>query len=94
MNSAQDYDKMNWMYNALYGELSAEQLKSLAYVESHRALLSRYDQDSLKILDCACGNGVQAAALALNGYSVTAMDLSGEMVKLTEELAQKRGGAD
>jgi len=40
----------------------------------------------MQIIDSACGNGVQAIALALCGYKITATDISGEMVQLTKNL--------
>jgi len=87
-NAEQDYNKMSWLYNALYGEMSIEQLIQLDYVKNHNELLHSYDDKDLSILDSACGNGVQATALALNGYDVTAADISSEMVKLTKEFAE------
>jgi len=89
MNAEQDYNKMSWLYNALYGEMPIERLRQLDYVKNHSELLLSYDKKHLSILDSACGNGVQATALALNGYQVTATDISSEMVKLTRESAKK-----
>ncbi|MHC1723423.1 MAG: class I SAM-dependent methyltransferase [Aminipila sp.] len=93
MNTRQNknYDKMNWLYNALYGDFSTEKLKEIEYVKDHKELLHFYDSNDLSILDSACGNGIQATALALNGYKVTATDISSQMVKLTEENAYKHG---
>lgn len=84
----QDYDKMNWLYNAFYGNMATEQLQQLEFIEDHKNLLQSYDKE-VSILDSACGNGVQATALALNGYNVTATDISSEMIKLANELSQK-----
>ncbi|EKQ54468.1 MULTISPECIES: class I SAM-dependent methyltransferase [unclassified Clostridium] len=89
MDSASDYNKMNWLYNALYGDLSVEALKELHYVKDHRKLLNSYQKYDLTILDSACGNGVQATALALNGYNVVATDISSEMINLTTAFARK-----
>lgn len=85
----QDYDKMNWLYNAFYGDMATEQLRQLEFIETHKNLLQSYTDKEVSILDSACGNGVQATALALNGYNVTATDISSEMVKLANELSQK-----
>jgi len=84
-----EYDKMNWLYNALYGDISTEQLQHLDHIEILKELLQSYGNKEISILDSACGNGVQATALALNGYHVTATDISGEMIKLAKELAKK-----
>lgn len=91
MNSEQDYNKMGWLYNALYGDMSAEALKELYYVKDHKELLNSYEKDNFIILDSACGNGVQATALALNGYNVVATDISSGMVALTNEFSIKHG---
>lgn len=89
MNSEPDYNKMNWLYNTLYGDMSVETLKELDYVNNHRRLLNSYQKDNLVILDSACGNGVQATALAINGYNVVATDISYEMIALTNDFAGK-----
>lgn len=85
----QDYDKMNWLYNDFYGDMVTEQLRQLEFIENHKNLLQSYTNKEVSILDSSCGNGVQATALALNGYNVTATDISGEMVKLANEFSQK-----
>lgn len=85
----EDYDKMNWLYNAFYGDMATEQLRQLDFIENHQNLLQSYADKEVFILDSACGNGVQATALALNGYNVTATDISSEMVKLANEFSHK-----
>ena len=89
MDSEQDYNKMGWLYNALYGDMSAEALKELYFIKDHKELLNSYKKDDFVILDSACGNGVQATGLALNGYNVVATDISSEMITLTNEFARK-----
>ena len=91
MNSEQDYNKMGWLYNALYGDMSAEALKDLYYIKDHKELLNSYQKDNVVILDSACGNGVQATALALNGYNLVATDISSEMIALTNDFSAKHG---
>lgn len=91
MSSEQDYNKMGWLYNALYGDMPIEALKELYYINDHKELLNSYQKDNFVILDSACGNGVQATALALNGYNVVATDISSEMIALTNELSIKHG---
>ncbi|UZW15108.1 class I SAM-dependent methyltransferase [Clostridium pasteurianum] len=85
----QDYDKMNWLYNAFYGDMATEQLRQLEFIENHKDLLQSYTDKEVYILDSACGNGVKAIALALNGYNITATDISMEMVKFTNEFSKK-----
>lgn len=89
MDAEKEYNKMNWLYNSLYGDISTDDLKQLDFIETHAQLLSSYDKDTLSIIDSACGNGIQATALALNGYNVVATDISGEFIKLTNEFAIK-----
>ena len=72
----QDYDKMSWLYSAFYGDMATEQLRQLEFIQNHKNLLQSYTDKEVSILDSACGNGVQATALALNGYNVTATDIS------------------
>lgn len=91
MSSEQDYNKMAWLYNALYGDMSVEALKDLYYIKDHKGLLNSYEKDNFVILDSACGNGVQATALALNGYNVVATDISSEMIALTNDFSRKHG---
>ena len=85
----QDYDKMNWLYNAFYGDMDTEQVRRLEFIEKHKNLLQSYTDKEVTVLDSACGNGVQATALALNGYKVTATDISKEMIKLANEFSKK-----
>lgn len=61
--------KMNWFYNSLYWDISTDGIKQLDFMETHAQLLSSYDKDTLSIIDSACGNDIQATALALNGYN-------------------------
>lgn len=43
-----------------------------------------------KILDCSCGIGTQAIALALRGYDVTATDISPAEIRRAKDEANKR----
>ncbi len=85
----EDYDKMSWLYNALYGDMSREQLMQMEFIAGIQAVLDLYNHKDMAILDAACGNGIQATALALHGYHVTATDISSEMVRLTREFSKK-----
>lgn len=44
-----------------------------------------------RIIDIACGAGGYSLALASMGYNMTAVDIDAEMVRLTNEKAQKSG---
>lgn len=89
----QDYDKMNWLYSAFYGDMDTKQIRQLEFIEMHKNLLQEYTGKEVSILDSACGNGVQATALALNGYNVTATDISSEMIKLADEFSRKHNAS-
>ena len=91
MSAEKEYDIMSWLYNTLYGDMSTQDIKNLYFVSDHNDLLNAYDKETIQIIDSACGNGVQATALALCGYKITATDISGEMVQLTNNLAKKHG---
>lgn len=89
MSTKNEYNKMNWLYSVLYGNMSLEEIKNLYFISDHKELLSSYNMKTTKIIDCACGNGIQATALTLNGYNVTATDISSEMIELTNNLLEK-----
>lgn len=91
MKTDKEYDKMGWLYSVLYGNMATEDMKNLYFISDHAELLNSYSKQTIQILDAACGNGIQATALALNGYKVTATDISNGMVQLTDTLAKKHG---
>lgn len=41
MNTEVEYDKMNWLYNALYGDMTTEQVKNLDFIKNHIELLEK-----------------------------------------------------
>ena len=43
-----------------------------------------------KILDASCGNGIQATALAKEGFNITATDISEDMLELAKKYASSR----
>ncbi|APQ99120.1 methyltransferase small domain protein [Clostridium botulinum] len=88
MGAEVEYDKMNWLYNALYGDMTTEQIKNIDFIKNHIELLEKYPAEKSAVIDTACGNGVQATALATHGYKVTATDASKEMIELTNESSQ------
>lgn len=57
-NKKTDYDKMNWLYSALYGDMSTEELREFEYAKNHMELLQSYSNKNISILDSACGNGI------------------------------------
>ena len=81
------YDFMSHFYNVLYSGVDMRAWED-AFIDEHRQLLNGLKPDA-KVLDSSCGNGIQAAALKRNGINVIATDISKEMIKLTQEYAQK-----
>ncbi len=52
-------------------------------------LLKKYDIRPTSILDLACGEGTFAVEMAKEGYNVTGVDLSPEMLRLAAKKAEK-----
>ena len=55
------------------------------------AAVTRYVASGSRLVDLGCGTGLDAAYLAQRGYSVTATDWSGEMVRRTQQRAVAAG---
>lgn len=89
MSAQVEYDKMNWLYNSLYGDMPSEDVKNLHFIKEHEELLSNCPKESAVLIDVACGNGIQATSLAMQGYNTIATDISAEMVKLAAEFSKK-----
>ena len=76
------YDDMASKYDRLFENWQATTREQAALLDG---LFRRYGKDeSVRVLDCACGIGTQAIGLARLGYAVTASDIS------TGELAEAR----
>lgn len=78
------YKKFALLYKrgdySLYSERMAEQLPTV---------LKRFDAKLQEILDLACGEGSFAVVMAKNGFKVTGIDLSYEMLKFATEKARR-----
>ena len=70
------YDDFAANYDWLFSD---EALTGEPQVEGLKPLLAELPPDA-SVLDCACGTGVTAAALARRGYHVAGSDASGRMV--------------
>jgi len=55
------------------------------------SVLERFGAKPKKILDLACGEGTFAVEMARQGYKVTGVDLSSEMLRLAREKAEEAG---
>ncbi|MCX7921454.1 MAG: bifunctional GNAT family N-acetyltransferase/class I SAM-dependent methyltransferase [Clostridia bacterium] len=83
----EQYNSMSFFYDVLYAGINPTVWEE-AFIDEYRALLESLHPDA-RILDCSCGNGIQAAALSRNGFNVYASDISKEMIHLTEKYAKK-----
>jgi len=75
------------VYNVLLGDLEQWSEQWYARIGGYLEGIPR----GARILDCACGTGAQAYALASNGHEVTAADASGEMLDEARALFNDRG---
>lgn len=75
-------EKYDWFYASwdAAGEAHCRQLAPLFREHGVR-----------RVLDCACGNGLQAVALAREGFEVTGSDLSGRMLDEAEKKCREEG---
>lgn len=60
---------------------------SQSMAERVPAILDRFDADGEKLLDLACGDGAFAVEMAKQGYQVTGVDVSDQMVSYAKETA-------
>lgn len=80
------FEDMANVYDSLSGDL-----RTLSHLEglSLDAILRRFGAH--RVLDCACGTGVQTLALAQQGYEVFASDISPTMVSVLRKKASRLG---
>jgi hypothetical protein len=81
-----EYDDLDWLYEVLYAA-NRDEFYENDFLEKMKDVINK----NQKIHDASCGNGIQAVALAKNGFNVSASDISLKMVDLTKEKAQKNG---
>nr|VFJ93099.1 MAG: Methyltransferase domain-containing protein [Candidatus Kentron sp. H]VFJ93849.1 MAG: Methyltransferase domain-containing protein [Candidatus Kentron sp. H]VFK00512.1 MAG: Methyltransferase domain-containing protein [Candidatus Kentron sp. H] len=75
------YDQFSSDYHWLYSDRT---LSCEPFLEQYGALLDAIPSDA-KVLDCACGIGIQALTLARRGFSVQGTDLSPGMIARARE---------
>ena len=63
---------MSFFYNVFYSGVNLIDWEE-AFINECSTLLKSFHSYA-RILDCSCGNGIQAAALSWNGYNVSASD--------------------
>ena len=73
-------DKYNWFFSSRNNLMERE-------FDELKPILEKYNVK--RILDCSCGDGIQAIALAKHGYTVDGGDISGNMINKAAEYAEK-----
>lgn len=81
-----EYDDLDWLYEVLYAA-NSDAFYETEFLEQMKPILNL----NQRIHDASCGNGIQAVALAKQGFRVSASDISANMVRLTQERAKKAG---
>lgn len=80
--SDKDYDAFAWFFNRHWvADIAPDVLKAL-----NKILIPKLEPSS-RILDLCCGSGQIAAALSLEGFVVTGLDNSPEMLRYARENA-------
>ena len=72
-------------FDNLFGDV--EKLTKLEAL-SIQPILDEYN--AKKVLDCACGSGIQSIGLAEKGYDIYASDISNTLLKITQEKAKNK----
>ncbi|WP_078413838.1 class I SAM-dependent DNA methyltransferase [Priestia abyssalis] len=81
-----NYGRFAYVYDRLMQDVPYDQW--VKYIQKE---LSRTGIHQPKILDVACGTGQVTIRLANQGYDVTGIDLSDDMLMIAQEKAQKEG---
>jgi glycine/sarcosine N-methyltransferase len=76
----QDYDNFSENYDR-FVNWEARLFLEMPFIEEQLQTIQSAKDQSLRVLDSACGTGIHAIALAEMGYSVSAADISSEMIK-------------
>lgn len=80
------YDSIAAKYDWFYASWDA------AGEEQCRQLTPLFRQHGVqRVLDCACGNGLQAVALAREGFNVSGSDLSARMLEEADKKCREEG---
>ncbi|MFJ8264669.1 class I SAM-dependent DNA methyltransferase [Peribacillus asahii] len=80
------YERFAYVYDELMKDAPYEKWLALL-----TAKLEQYGVQGKQLLDLACGTGEMTIELARNGFHVTGVDLSDEMLLVAQEKAFKRG---
>ena len=80
------YEKFAYLYDELMKDVPYEE-----WVQFINKQARTYGIEGKKILDLACGTGELSIRLAEEGYEVTGVDLSAEMLAVAREKAERNG---
>lgn len=80
------YERFAYLYDELMKDVPYEK-----WVKLLQRLQNEYQFSGHKILDLACGTGELSVLLAKNGYDVTGVDLSEDMLTVAQNKAEKNG---
>jgi SAM-dependent methyltransferase len=80
------YEKFAYLYDELMKDVPYEE-----WVQFINKEASAYGITGKKLLDLACGTGELSIRLAEEGYEVTGVDLSTEMLTVAREKAERKG---
>jgi ubiquinone/menaquinone biosynthesis C-methylase UbiE len=90
--SQQDYLNRYWSSAALEWSVSCLKEHSTTYKTSYKKLFKPYLNDGMKkVLDVGTGSGFLAMLFAEEGYDVTGIDMSNDMLEQAEYCANKLG---
>lgn len=78
------YERLAYVYDFLMSDVPYDQW--IEFLNQQRKL---YEQEGLQLLDLACGTGELSVRLAKQGYSVTGVDLSEDMLYVANEKAER-----
>ncbi|WP_071395835.1 class I SAM-dependent DNA methyltransferase [Bacillus tuaregi] len=80
------YGKFAYLYDELMKDVPYE--KWVGFINKQASM---YGVKGKNLLDLACGTGELSIQLADNGYSVTGVDLSADMLAVAKEKAEEKG---
>ena len=80
------YGKFAYVYDELMKDVPYDQ-----WVQFINKQIEAYGIEGKKLLDLACGTGELSLRLAEEGYDVTGVDLSADMLAVAREKADRKG---
>jgi 2-polyprenyl-3-methyl-5-hydroxy-6-metoxy-1,4-benzoquinol methylase len=80
------YEKFAYLYDELMQDAPYEQ-----WVRFVKGKLEKYGVEGRSLLDLACGTGELSVRFAKDGFQVTGVDLSGDMLRVAQEKAGTQG---